>query len=114
MMRSLGLAGLLVLTACAVPSTPRPEAISLGGDRLVARFPNGVSCRATVPLDGGAGRFEDCPHEATWEVEIIRRNWLEPLLGAAVAPYARITITGADGRETLFRTPPLRNDLRRR
>ncbi|WP_284164261.1 hypothetical protein [Frigidibacter sp. SD6-1] len=97
---------LLSLLALPVVAAPVPDRIWLGGERLTVYFPNGVICRADVGLTGGAGRMEGCPHAADWRVMVRKRNYLEPLLGAAVSPYALVTITDAQGRVTRFRTPP--------
>lgn len=97
----------LGLAACAMGQSPRPETVRLGGETLAVVWPNGVTCRASVPLTGGAGRLEGCPHAADWQVRIVKRNYLEPILGAAVSPYAHVTVTEPSGRATHFRTPPL-------
>ena len=106
-MRKLAALSLMALAACASLGEVRPETVRLGGDQLAVVFQDGVTCRATVPLAGGTGRFEDCVHPADWSVRIVKRNYLEPFLGATVSPYAYITITDGSGRVSQFRTPPL-------
>ncbi len=113
MMRQLTTAAILVaLSACTLPQggAPRPEAVSLGGDQLTVRYPNGVNCHATVPLTGGSGRLQPCAWPASWQVTVARRNYLEPVLGGIVSPYATIIITDDAGRATSFRTPYSPND----
>ncbi|MCY1127323.1 hypothetical protein OU426_10710 [Frigidibacter sp. RF13] len=102
----IAFAFLLSLIALPASATPVPERVWLGGERLTVYFPNGVTCRADVGQTGGAGRLEGCPHAADWQVVVRKRNYLEPLLGAAVSPYAVVTITDGRGRVTRFRTPP--------
>lgn len=97
----------LVLCACALPpgGEPRPERVSLGGTRMTVSFADGTRCLAEVPLTGGSGQLSDCAHPLDWQVTITKRNYLEPLLGNAVSPYARVRLTDAAGRVTFFRLP---------
>lgn len=109
-MRPLAILAFCLLAACGLPEggAMRPEAVTLGGERLSVTFPAGVICHATVPLTGGEGGFAPpCPQPARWAVSIVKRNYLEPLFGAAVSPYARIVISDAAGRSWSFRTPPV-------
>lgn len=98
---------LLALAGCAALTGPaRPDRVSLGGEDLSVHFTDGVTCRATVAATGGEGAFDGCAHPAHWQVVIHKRNYLEPVLGAAVSPYATVTILSEDGRPTVFQTPP--------
>jgi hypothetical protein len=101
---------ILPVAACAMlASAPRPDAVSIGGSLLAVQFTNGETCTATLDPTGGTGTFAGCGG-ATYAVAITARNPLEPLLGAAVAPYADVTITSGDGVATAFRTPVSRDD----
>lgn len=98
---------LLALAACVLPNqgTPRPERVSLGGTQMAVSFPDGTRCTAEVPLTGGSGSLSDCAHPLDWQVTITKRNYLEPLFGALVSPYASVRLTDASGRVTFFRLP---------
>lgn len=95
------------LGACALPqgAAPRPERVSLGGTQMAVFFPDGTRCTAEVPLTGGSGSLADCAHPLDWQVSITKRNYLEPLLGAVVSPYASVRLTDNAGRVTFFRLP---------
>ena len=107
-MRAFVLVAGLSLAACAQGFAPEshPVTASLGGERLSVTFSDGRVCHAAVPLTGGAGRFEDCPDRGDWQAEIRKRNYLEPVFGAAVSPYGRIILTAPSGRNWVFVTPP--------
>ncbi|HQY43023.1 MAG TPA: hypothetical protein PK450_02500 [Paracoccaceae bacterium] len=104
----------LTVAGCASWPAPsaRPVAARLGGERLSVTFSDGQVCHAEVPMTGGAGHFADCTDRGDWQVQIRKRNLLEPLFGAAVSPYGRITVTGPTGRDWVFVTP-LPNDVTR-
>lgn len=98
----------LSLSACVMPTdtaATRPTEVRLGGTTMTVAFSDGSVCRAQVPMEGGAGRLEGCAHALDWSVIIKRRNFLEPIFGAAVAPYARITLSDGAGQTWAFRTP---------
>lgn len=97
----------LALAGCALLTGPaRPDRVSLGGEELSVHFTDGVTCRAAVSATGGEGTFDGCVHPARWQVVIHKRNYLEPVFGAAVSPYATVTILSEGGRPTVFQTPP--------
>ena len=106
----------LAASGLARAATFPPEAVRLGGDSLAVEFPNGVTCRATVPLTGaGEGGFDaGCPQPMRWALTITKRNYLEPIFGAAVSPYARVVISDGSGRAWVFRTPPYKDKDRDR
>ena len=109
-MRHLAVLFVMPAAACAMLiSSPRPDAVSIGGSVLAVQFTNGETCTATLEPTGGAGTFAGCGG-ATYAVTITARNPLEPVLGAAVAPYADVTVTSGDGVATAFRTPVSRDD----
>jgi hypothetical protein len=109
-MQRIVLALILPVAACAMlGSAPRPDAVSIGGSVLAVQFTNGETCTATLDATGGTGTFAGCGG-ATYDVTITARNPLEPVLGAAVAPYADVTVTSGDGVATAFRTPVSRDD----
>ena len=62
----------ILLAACAgLPGvSARPEAVSLGGERMSVRFTDGVVCRTAVSLTGGQGQLEGCAHPLDWAVTI--------------------------------------------
>lgn len=83
-----------------------PARATIAGDQMTVVFTDGARCTATVPLAGAAeGDFAACPHPWRWQVEILRRNLLEPIFGRAVAPYARIAVTGPAGKVRRFKIP---------
>ncbi len=96
-----------VLGACALPqgAEPRPERVSLGGTQMAVSFPDGTRCITEVPLTGGSGHLSNCAHRLDWQVTITKRNYLEPLLGPVVSPYASVRLTDPAGRITFFRLP---------
>ena len=100
------LAALALAGCAALIGMARPDGVSLGGESLAVHFTDGVTCRANVPQAGGEGEFENCAHPAHWQVAIHKRNYLEPVFGAAVSPYATITILTEGDRRTVFETPP--------
>jgi len=105
----------ILLAACAgLPGvSARPEAVSLGGERMSVRFTDGVVCRTAVPLTGGQGQLEGCAHPLDWAVTIHKRNYLEPVFGEAVSPYAHIVLSDGSGRNWAFQTPmPVDGDSR--
>jgi len=105
----------LSLVGCSVATGPsaRPEAVSLGGERMSVRFSDGVVCRTDVPLTGGQGQLAGCAHPLDWSVTIHKRNYLEPVFGAVVSPYAHIDLSNGTGRNWTFRTPlPVGRDSR--
>lgn len=106
-MRHLAFATMLLVAGCAQwpVSGAHPVSASLGGERLAVTFSDGEVCHADVPLTGGAGTFADCPDRGEWQAHISKRNLLEPIFGAAVSPYGRITVTGPTGRAWVFVTP---------
>lgn len=109
-MRMLSLALVVTLAGCAaLTGAPRPDAVSIGGSVLAVQFTNGEACTATLEPTGGTGTFAGCGG-ASYAVVITARNPLEPVLGAAVAPYADVTITSGDGVAKAFRTPVSRDD----
>ncbi len=104
----------LALAACALPpgGAPKADRARIGGTVLAVDFPNGVTCRATVPDKGSAtGRFDDCPWPVGWAVTIHKRNYLEPAFGDAVSPYADVVVTDDAGRMTTFTTPYIVGNL---
>ncbi len=105
---------LLALAACALPegAAPRPDRVSLGGTQMAVSFPDGTRCTADVPLTGGTGQLSDCAYPLDWQVAITKRNYLEPILGVAVSPYATVSLTDAAGRTTQFRLPVPARDWR--
>mgnify|MGYP000890740856 CR=1 FL=1 len=98
----------LLAAACAAPQAraPHPLRAEIGGTRMEVRFSDGARCLAEVPVAGGEGGFGPaCPHAWHWQVTVRHRNWLEPIFGAAVSPYADILLTGPGGDEARFRVP---------
>lgn len=110
-MKRLALIGAALLAACvqapgaAVPMAARLASGGAAGDRLEVRFSDGAVCRATVAPEGGQGVFDACPQARGYAVMVRHRNLLEPIFGAAVEPYATVTLTGASGRVTAFELP---------
>lgn len=100
-----GLFAPALLSACAALA-PAPRAVEAGisGDVLRVVFSDATVCRVRLAAEGGAGRLPDCAVDAAYAVTILARNPLEPVLGAAVAPYAEIEITAA-GVVSRFVTP---------
>jgi hypothetical protein len=95
----------LALSACAaLTGAPRPEAARISGDTLSVRFTDGATCRAALTPAGGEGTFPDCGG-AAYAVAIAGPNFLEPLLGDAVDPYATVAVTSADGQVSRFKLP---------
>ncbi len=109
-MRGLSLSAALLLAGCAEwgARAVHPVAARLGGERLAVTFSDGQVCHADVPMAGGAGTFADCPDRGGWQATIGKRNLLEPIFGAAVSPYGRITVAGPTGWARVFITPPPR------
>lgn len=100
----------LALAGCTPPGgAAQPFLVQLGGTSLRVEYPNGIVCRAEVPMDGGSGRFADCPLDVTWTVDVRKRNYLEPVMGSYVEPYATITLTDGAGRAWVYATPPRTN-----
>lgn len=110
-MNRLALICLALVSACAQPPEAAvPQAATLAsagatGDRLAVRFSDGATCRAIVPSTGGEGVFDACPQAQGYAVDVRHRNLLEPVFGAAVTPYATVTLTAASGRVTTFDLP---------
>lgn len=96
-----------LLAACALPqASPHPLRADIGGTRMEVRFSDGRTCPAEVPMTGGEGGFGPaCPQDWRWRVIVRHRNWLEPIFGAAVSPYADILLTGPEGATARFRVP---------
>lgn len=99
----IGLAG----AAGAGLATPHIRAADVGltSAELTVWFQDGEVCRAPMQAEGAQGMFLDCRHPVRFNVRIERQNWLQPVLGDMVAPYARIEIVAPDGRVQRFRTP---------
>jgi hypothetical protein len=104
MIRLALLAPLLLASCAAMTPTPRAVEAGIAGDVLRVAFSDGSACRATLGPEGGAGAFPDCTAGAAYAVTVLARNPLEPVLGAAVAPYAEIEVTVA-GTVSRFVTP---------
>ncbi|MBS0565004.1 MAG: hypothetical protein JSR87_11175 [Proteobacteria bacterium] len=98
----------LLAAACAAPfaSPPHPLRAEIGGTRMDVQFSDGRTCRVEVPMTGGEGGFGPaCPQDWHWQVTVRHRNWLEPIFGAAVSPYADILLIGPEGATARFRVP---------
>lgn len=108
-MRAYFILAIGLLAGCAtLPPGPDayPQKVTIGGSSMRVAFSDGEVCRAEVGMEGGAGRLEGCAHPFDWQVTILRRNFLEPFLGAIVAPYGRVTLSDpASDRSWSFRTP---------
>lgn len=115
-MRGLVLAGLVVLAGCAGVTVPDvPKEARLSAEVLTVGLSDGTVCRADWAAAGGAGRLEGCGPGFDYRVTVVekpnllRQFWtgLTSALGAegAVAPMARVEISGA-GRSWDFVSPP--------
>ena len=113
-MRFQWLAFPALLGACAALLGPlRAVDAHISGDNLVVIASNGQTCRA--PWREGAGRMETCGVD--WQVvPDLPHNLLRQLMegvGTAVGgqdlldPMATITVTGADGRALVSKSPLL-------
>mgnify|MGYP003549729806 CR=1 FL=1 len=104
-MKRFALALILAVAACAMPgAVARPEAARIDGTVLSVRFKDGETCQATLSATGGEGVFDGCGG-ASYAVTVTAQNPLEPLLGAAVDPYADVVVTTRDGAVTRLRLP---------
>jgi hypothetical protein len=117
----LTLGALAALTALAACDTgpARPDRVDLDRSLLRVAMTDGSTCLGPAPGGGGveawSGRLQDCPWPYAYTVEIDPRSnpvryVLEEVLGAVgaddlLSPIATVTITGPEGRQTVFATP---------
>lgn len=94
----------LMAGACAAPA-PRPETLRLSADQIRIGFSDGRVCRAPLAAQG---HIADCPVPVDYRVTGLRQNWLRPVLGDLVEPFADVTVIAA-GNRYVFRTPQSRN-----
>lgn len=110
------LAGTGLLSACA-EFQPRPvvDSVRLNSRELTVLFTDGVQCRAPMGPGGGEGVLPNCPHNAQYGVLIDRQNFLSPVLGNFVSPFAEIVVKVEGERPQTFTTPagPIRDNDRR-
>lgn len=111
--------------AACVPMLPArtdqvPAAATLRADTLIVDLASGQRCRGPRPPDAGeagwSGRLEGCnapyPYTVVFEQSTNPLRWA--IEGAARAlrvedlllPMAEVRVTGPDGREHVFRSPP--------
>lgn len=94
----------LMLAGCAT-QPPEPVSLRLTSDRVRVGLSNATSCEG--PL-AARGRIEDCAVPLDYRISGLRQNWLKPVLGDLVEPFADVEITAA-GRAYHFRTPKSRD-----
>lgn len=109
----------VALAACAsVPAVP--QRVDLDADLLSVRMSDGTTCLGPAPgaeaAAGWSGRLQGCAWDYAYTVEIDpgtnpMRFIFEEVFGAlglegVLSPLAEVTITGADGRPRVFRSPP--------
>jgi hypothetical protein len=108
-------AAAVALSACAPGGfVPRPVSAALTQEALVLEMTSGQRCRLPrVAGDAGGwgGPVQGCRGVARVDVVLERPGLLEQLAGALtlesfVAPAARVSVTGPDGRVTVFVSPP--------
>ncbi|WBU64583.1 hypothetical protein [Paracoccus aerodenitrificans] len=95
------------LAACAIPDDrANPDDVILLSDRLTVIFSNGEQCHVEEVSKRLIGDFPSCPVNARYEISFIAPDYFG---NRYTEPYADVTITTADGRETLFKTPHSRD-----
>lgn len=107
------LIALPLLVACAMPGPVTPQAARLSSDVLTVTLSDGTVCRSGWTT---AGRLDDCGPGYDYSVTVVEKpNLLRQLfvgitdaLGAegTVPPMAQVVLTGADGRDYTFVSPP--------